>query len=397
MEARPTHVNGEADGPISRPINLCPEDPPSHADRFNESTSTEPYREDQLVGNKDISFNPTLNAGGVPYRNDFRASTRNVDQSPGLNSSILPLDQPVSADAHRIASQDIDWSNASVIGFGNGGEVYKGIWLKTQTVAMKRLVNDGLHPEELRKRFKIEWGGWLKLQHPYIVQFFGTYLDPRSGIEYIISHYMNAGNLVTLLRTAKPHEFDEQQRLSIACDVAQALIYLRSRKLVHGDIAARNVFCELSGSPLYQAKLGDFGFLRMEYSDSPLDCLPHQKHAAPELLGAFTQRMVRSFSCASDVYSFGVLLWEIWSDGRTPWGDDCSQDDAAKQVLDGGKLVPPSGCPQPIANLMNRCLDFDPAKRPKCDELYEALSEMFNKQEHKFAVPRQAQGNTRCL
>lgn len=61
----------------------------------------------------------------------------------------------------------------------------------------------------------------------------------------------------------------------------------------------------------------------------------------------------------------GMLLWELFSRGQQPYNDISNLGDVAHAILDGKLPVTPRGCPSAVAEMMQRCWQADPAKRPE--------------------------------
>jgi len=90
--------------------------------------------------------------------------------------------------------------------------------------------------------------------------------------------------------------------------------FLEQSKIVHGDLAARNILLSQNGTV---AKVSDFGlshslYASVEELNSSSAGLP-VRWMAPEVL------MHRQVNNKSDIWSFGVLLWEIFSLGAVPY------------------------------------------------------------------------------
>jgi serine/threonine protein kinase len=88
-------------------------------------------------------------------------------------------------------------------------------------------------------------------------------------------------------------------------EVADALVYLHTRSVVHRDVKARNVRLDSAG----HARLIDFGSAAA--------------FGSPRTLGSTTAAHrysdVGTISAADDVFAFAVLLYELMA-GRLPFG-----------------------------------------------------------------------------
>lgn len=80
------------------------------------------------------------------------------------------------------------------------------------------------------------------------------------------------------------------------------------------------------------------------------------------------------YTCASDVYSFGLTMTELMI-GSSPFASVRSL--AGLVAMMSVAPVFPDDLPQPIAQLLARCRDVDPAKRPEINEVLVTINEMF--------------------
>lgn len=153
----------------------------------------------------------------------------------------------------------------------------------------------------------------------------------------------------------------ESFRLTIAGDCSEGLSYLTKRGFIHRDVAARNV---LLSSEL-RGKISDYGMSReaeeTEYYQSRGGALP-VRWSAPEVLEK------RKFSAKSDVYALGILLYEIWTDGATPYGEWTNQR-VWVEVVHGYRLPQPSLCAADVHVMMVDCWWEDPLDRVELKEL----------------------------
>lgn len=111
--------------------------------------------------------------------------------------------------------------------------------------------------------------------------------------------------------TRGPTKRSAIERLLVAYDIASALRYIHSHKLVYRDVKPENVGFDIRGN----VKLFDFGLTRsldpelrnargMYHFTERTGSIPYM---APEVA------MMEPYNEKCDVYSFGILLWEILS------------------------------------------------------------------------------------
>ena len=90
---------------------------------------------------------------------------------------------------------------------------------------------------------------------------------------------------------------------SFAYQIAKGMTYLSSIRVVHRDLACRNILVG-EGKLL---KISDFGLSRSTYdiyTQKSKDRVPFKWMAIESIIA-------QEFTSASDVWSYGVVLWEI--------------------------------------------------------------------------------------
>ncbi|XP_016340343.1 tyrosine-protein kinase TXK-like [Sinocyclocheilus anshuiensis] len=78
------------------------------------------------------------------------------------------------------------------------------------------------------------------------------------------------------------------------------------------------------------------------------------------------------FSNKSDVWSFGMLMWEVFSEGKTPF-ENRSNLEVVEEVTQGGRLYRPHRASAHIYNIMYRCWHERPHGRPSFSELLQII------------------------
>ncbi|KAI8503553.1 Endothelial cell-specific molecule 1 [Branchiostoma belcheri] len=146
--------------------------------------------------------------------------------------------------------------------------------------------------------------------HPNVVKFYGVVT--KSDPQYIVVEYAANEELRRYLWSLREERkitgsLKLLERLGFASDVASGLSEMARLKIVHRDIAARNVV--ITGKK--EAKIADFGLARDVYVSSAYARTQQGVDAVESLRDGV-------YTCESDVWSYGVLLWEIASFGEEP-------------------------------------------------------------------------------
>ena len=114
--------------------------------------------------------------------------------------------------------------------------------------------------------------------------------------------------------------------------------YLFLKKIMHGDLAARNILISNLDGENYVAKVTDFGLSKAFYDKTSY--LKEERRNVPWKWMDVDFLETSIFTMSSDVWSFGVVFWEMLSIGRTPYAG-CNANDTIKEIKSGYRLPPP--------------------------------------------------------
>jgi tetratricopeptide (TPR) repeat protein len=136
------------------------------------------------------------------------------------------------------------------LGRGGMGEVYRARDRSTGgDLALKRIRGEEAATEDAQMRFRREFHVMAGLRHPHVVDVYDYGLDDKDP--YYTMELLDGSDL----RELGPMPWREA--CAVLREVAVALTFLHSRRLLHRDLAPRNIRCTADG----HAKLIDFGVL----------------------------------------------------------------------------------------------------------------------------------------
>lgn len=76
------------------------------------------------------------------------------------------------------------------------------------------------------------------------------------------------------------------------------------------------------------------------------------------------------------VWSYAVLLWELYTFAKTPYSEIEENRNVIKYICDGNRLKKPDLATKSIYNLMKKCMDKSPEKRPNFEKILNILKQI---------------------
>ena len=224
-----------------------------------------------------------------------------------------------------------------------------------RTVAIKILTESGLEDGEVKARFLAEAKTAGGISHENILGIYDFGEDEQRR-PFIVMEFLKGEDLRHAIRNG--HTGDVGNKIRIALQIARALEYINSQKIIHRDIKPENVHITTAG----QVKLMDFGISKREGLDNMTRTgfmVGTPYYMAPEQVsgGPITTQV--------DVYAFGVLLYELMT-GRHPIVGD-TMERVFYCILNEPLNLEPlrSKAPEALCELVAKCTAKNPGERPQ--------------------------------
>ncbi|CAI2176631.1 17786_t:CDS:2 [Funneliformis geosporum] len=129
---------------------------------------------------------------------------------------------------------------------------------------------------------------------------------------------------------------------------------------------------------IYYWRIGDLGLLQHANNTTVDKFYGVIAYVAPEIFSK------KSCSKKSDIYSLGIIMWEVTT-GCRPFANVANGKHDIDFVLETSRGKRPKitdDTPKCFANLMERCWDHDPSKRPHALEICKTLGRWSSKSEN---------------
>jgi serine/threonine-protein kinase len=248
------------------------------------------------------------------------------------------------------------------------------------------------------ERFAREVRVAAALQHPNVVPIFTA--GSAGGLPYYVMPYVRGESL--RVRLTRNGQLALADTLSVLRDVARALMFAHEEGIVHRDVKPENVL--LSGDA---AVVTDFGIAKAVAAAADADDPPRTEPAkdlrtlstvgsvigTPAYMAPEQAAGDPRVDHRADLYAWGILAYELLA-GAHPFSDRLTpQELLAAQLTE----IPTTltghvpGLSPELADLVRRCLEKDPARRPQSvRDILDVLVAVTMRSEERVAVRRRS-------
>ncbi|POG58013.1 kinase-like domain-containing protein, partial [Rhizophagus irregularis DAOM 181602=DAOM 197198] len=256
------------------------------------------------------------------------------------------------------------FQNIEYLNEGGFGTIYKAIWSNNdgnKDVILKchKNLNENLN------EFLNEWIYHEKcLSSSDIINFHGFTEDSSIPKYMVVMDYANKGDLRgNLMEIMKNHW---KQKLCMLYEIISGLNEIHKNNLTHCDFHDGNI---LNHNVKNKDKIyiSDLGLCRPVKSIlKRYDIYGVMSFMAPEVLRG------KPYTPASDIYSFSMIMWEFTS-GVPPFNNRAHDIYLSLDICKGERPEIIENTPQCYVDLMKKCWDEDPLKRPSAKEVLDII------------------------
>ncbi|EFJ46297.1 NimA-related protein kinase 5 [Volvox carteri f. nagariensis] len=200
------------------------------------------------------------------------------------------------------------------------------------------------------------------LDHPNIIRYRESFVD-KDGALCIVTSFCEEGDLFTRIRkkASQKEYFTEEEVMNMFVQIASALSYIHSKRVLHRDLKTQNIFIARGGI----IKLGDFGISKvLERTDSFATTVTGTPYyMAPEICTN------QPYTYKSDIWSLGCVLYELCTLKHAFAADSLLS--LVYQIVRGNfPPIPTDQFSSGLSDLVNRLLARDATTRPSLGEVF---------------------------
>ena len=247
------------------------------------------------------------------------------------------------------------------LGGGGMGRVYEALDTELDERIALKVLRGGM-ADDVLERFRREVRLTRRIQHRNVARMFD--IGEHDGDRFLTMELIEGDALTRELGRSMPwHRLQ-----SLAVQICDGLAAAHRVGVVHRDLKPDNVIVERTTD---RAVITDFGIARSIDDASVTQVgavIGTPRYMAPEQLAG------RGVDARADLFSLGVMLYELAS-GIRPWSGDSAIAIAVAQATQPARPLASSQVPAMFAELVMRCLERDPARRPAtAAELSQAIA-----------------------
>ena len=281
---------------------------------------------------------------------DLPTLAEGTPRTPSPASAMRNLQPALEAGAVLAGRYEI----LQTLGEGGMGAVYKARDLELdRMVALKVIRPELARNPAIIDRFKKELLLSQRVTHRNVIRIYD--LGEGDGVKFITMEFVEGEDLRTLIHERK--KFPPEEAVGIMEQVCLALDAAHQVNVIHRDLKPQNVMRDKTGRILVM----DFGLARTFEGDGMTQTgalVGTMEYMSPE------QALAKELDQRSDIFSAGLIFYELLS-GQMPYRAESALASLIRRTQERAKPISEHDrtIPQPLSNIVSKCLERDPAAR----------------------------------
>ncbi len=274
-----------------------------------------------------------------------------AEGTPRKPASAIRNQQPVIEEGAILAGR---YEILQTLGEGGMGAVYKARDLELDRMVALKVIRPELarHPAII-DRFKKELLLSQRVTHRNVIRIYD--LGEGDGVKFITMEFIEGEDLRSLIHERK--KFPPEEAVGIMEQICLALDAAHQVDVIHRDLKPQNVMRDSAGRILVM----DFGLARTVAGDGMTQTgalVGTMEYMSPE------QALAKDLDQRSDIFSAGLIFYELLS-GQMPYRAESALASLIRRTQERAKPISEhdSTIPQPLSNIVGKCLERDPAAR----------------------------------
>jgi hypothetical protein len=198
--------------------------------------------------------------------------------------------------------------------------------------------------------------------------------DPIPGNgPIIVSHFCPRGSIQSLLEIPIAESaLTSTLKAVLICELVSGLFYLHFEQVIHGQLKPCNLILD-DDFHLHISGFATTSLLGAKLVSSQRSGITH--YAAPEIFeGSDSRKSTFERRSKIDIYSLGFIIYELF--GNPKRTQDLRSAQLAFRARTNERPALPGGINVRLGNLISRCWDSDPDKRPTIEEVLREMASM---------------------
>ncbi|KAM5246510.1 aurora kinase A [Ctenodactylus gundi] len=321
------------------------------------SSQRAPSQSQKLIPSQKLA-QKQLQAASAPHLvsgpvSNTQKSEQPQPAAPGNKTEKEVASKPKNEDSKKRQWTLEDFDIGRPLGKGKFGNVYLAREKQSKFIlALKVLFKAQLEKAGVEHQLRREVEIQSHLRHPNILRLYGYFHDATRV--YLILEYAPLGTVYRELQ--KLSKFDEQRTATYITELANALLYCHSKRVIHRDIKPENLLLGSAG----ELKIADFGWSVHAPSSRRTTLCGTLDYLPPEMIEG------RTHDEKVDLWSLGVLCYEFLV-GKPPFEAHTYQETYKR--ISRVEFTFPDFVTEGARDFISRLLKHNPSQRPTLSDV----------------------------